>query len=81
MGTESILPCAEIGNSVEDIKSFMMENPLELDIDVTTYNANLQYECPLAQEFLVNSYRCRIFVFFLLSFPQNERKIYLVCLS
>ena len=41
---------------MEDIKSSMMENPLELDIDVTTYNANLQYECPLAQEFLVNSY-------------------------
>ena len=55
MGTESILPFAEIGNSVEEIKSFMMENPFELDINVTTYDANLQYECPLAQEFLVNS--------------------------
>ena len=55
MGNESVLPYAEIGNSVEDIKSFMMENPLELDINVTTYDANLQYECPLAQEFLVNS--------------------------
>ena len=64
MGTESILPCAEIGNTVEDIKSFMMENPLELDINVTTYDASLQYECPLAQEFLVNSYRCEIFGFF-----------------
>ena len=49
------LVLAKIGNSVEDIKSFMMENPFELDINVTTYDANLQYECPLAQEFLVNS--------------------------
>ena len=55
VSTESILPCAKIGNSVEDIKSFMMENPLELNINVTTYDASLQYECPLAQEFLVNS--------------------------
>ena len=77
LSTESILPCAEIENSVEDIKSFMMENPLELDIKVTTYNANLQYECPLAQEFLFNSIRCEIFGFFLLSFPQNERLFFI----
>ena len=41
------------GNTVEDINKFMKEQPFDY-LNVTTYHSQLQYECPLAQEFLTD---------------------------
>ena len=43
----------DIGNTVEDIKKSMKEQPFDY-LNVTTYHFQLQYECPLAQEFLTD---------------------------
>ena len=45
---------SDLGNTVEDIMKFMIEKPFDY-LNVTTYDSILQYECPLAQEFLIDS--------------------------